>query len=399
MRILWSLPVRGECLGSGRGDLVRAKKLIDAMRQNGHEVKVVEFGFPPAVSAYRRMVSRTMPRFAAMMVRDAGRWLASIGQGLRAAIGADEFHADAIVETQVGFAFSGAIAAERTGLPLILDDCSPSSEEESLGAGMPWLARLALRRQARIASVIVATSKEIQEGLAREGLPMEKVRLVHNGVDLQAYAGLNREKLRLRMELKGRCIIGFAGSFQPWHAADILIDALDVLRSDPSWFLLLVGDGPHLNPALRELNRLGLGARFISTGSVPPEAVPGLISCFDIGVLPGSNDYGHPMKLLEYAAAGAAIVAPDLPPVRRIVQHFKTGLLFKRGDAEGLAGALRILIGSPELRRRLTGEAQRSIENSDDWSSLSHSLAAAIEPLLSNNRRTQMADSFEPLSL
>ena len=394
MRILWSLPVRGEYLGSGRGDLVRAQSLIEALTQAGHEVKTVEFGSPRAVSAYRNIFSRMMPGFAAKIVRDAGRWLASMGHGHRVALGAVEFGADAIVETQVGFSFSGAIAAESSGLPLILDDCSPSREEEILGAGLPCLARRALRRQARAASVLAVTSHDLMESLVREGLPPEKIRIMPNGIDLQAYAVLNRETLRSQMDFANRCVIGFAGSFQPWHGTDLLMAALAGLSRDLSWSLLLVGDGPHLKPALQRLNLFGLGRRVTVTGSVPPGQVPALIACFEIGVLPGSNDYGHPMKLLEYAAAGAAIIAPDLPPVRRMVQHFKTGLLFPRGDAEGLTGALSMLICRKTLRRRLADAALCSIGHKDSWSARGHDLAAVVESVVAKNPRAAFPDDL-----
>ncbi|MBN1569684.1 MAG: glycosyltransferase [Acidobacteria bacterium] len=395
MKILWSIPARGERLGSSRGDLVRAKRMIEALRQIGHEVRVVEFGSPPAVSAYRQVFSRVLPPMPAMVARDAGRWLASIQHGRRAALQATRFGADVIVETQVGFSFSGAVAAKKTGLPLILDDCSPSCEEEILGAGLPSLARHALRRLAQTAALVVATSQEIAESLAREGVPGEKIRLIPNGVALRDYTRAAVENARQRIGLADSCVIGFAGSFQPWHASGLLVNALETLRDNPLWHLLLVGDGPALKPALEKLNSLGLGVRTTATGPVSPEAVPELVGCFDIGVLPGSTNYCNPMKLFEYAAAGAAIVAPDLPPVRRIIRNLNTGLLFKPGNREELAAALRMLLFDAGLRSRLADEARRSIGFEEDWSARGRKLALAIEPILTSRRSIGNSNAME----
>jgi glycosyltransferase involved in cell wall biosynthesis len=386
MRILWSLPVRGERLGSGRGDLVRAKSLIEAMRQVGHEVHAVECGSYVAVAAYRRFLSSSLPRRTVLAVRDAGRWASSVGHARRVVRHAAEWGPDAIVETQVGFCFSGALAAQRTGLPLILDDCSPSCEENALGAGLPCLAHRALRRQARAASWLFASSRSIAESLRREGIPQEKIRLLPNGVDLEAFTGLDRERTRQRLGIADRCVIGFAGSFQVWHETRLLVAALDHLRSLAQWHLLLVGDGPARAKTLQAARELGLESRITATGEVPPGSVPELIACFDIGVLPGSNDYGHPMKLVEYAAAGVASVAPDLPPVRDVVKNLQTGLLFPTGAWMPLARRLQILLRNDGLRRRMGERARRSVTLADDWRARSSELATALELMTAGSR-------------
>jgi glycosyltransferase involved in cell wall biosynthesis len=382
MKILWSLPVRGERLGSSRGDMVRAKKLVEALRGVGHEVHVVEFGASSAVSAYRKILRGVLPRLPALMLRDAGRWAASFGQGRQVARAAMDFRADAIVETQIGFCFSGAIAARKTGIPLILDDCSPLREEKALGTGLFGLARDAMLRQTEAAAVVFVSSSSIASSLAQEGMPREKIRLLPNGANLKAYAEVDREETRQRTALEGTCVIGFAGSFQHWHAIHLLVAALDKLRDNDSWHLLLVGEGPALAPALHAARALGLGARVTATGAVSSDRMPELICCFDIGVLPGSNDYGQPMKLVEYAAAGVASVAPDLPPVREIIRDLRTGLLFSPGDALELAGKLKMLIDDAGLRRRMGSQARCSLSEAHDWEARAHVLSETIAPLL-----------------
>ncbi len=401
MRILWSLPVCGERLGSGRGDLVRAKKLIEAMGDIGHDVHVVELGTPAAISTYRNILRRILPRVPALLLRDAGRWAASYEHARRVASRAVRLGADIIIETQVGFFFSGAIAAQKTGLPLILDDCSPSREEKILGAGLPWLARNALRRQAQAAALVVATSHSIAEDLKQEGVPHGKIQLIPNGADIKAYERVDREKVRQRMHLENICVIGFAGSFQPWHATGQLVAALYSLRSD-AWRLLLVGEGPTLPATLQAARNLGLENRITVTGGVHPDRVPELISCFDIGVLPGSNDYGHPMKLVEYAAAGSAMVAPDLPPVRELIHHMKTGLLFTPGNMEELTRNLQMLVGNTNLRLQIGDQARRSITSRNDWRDRARELCTSIELLPAKSRshcRVHIERSFGEQSI
>ncbi len=386
MKILWSLPVFGETLNSSRGDLVRAKNLVGALRDIGHDVHVINFGAAAAVSAYRQVLRRMLPRLPALIIRDAGRWLASFGQARIIEAHLNRWGADVIVETQVGFLFPGALAAEKTGRLLILDDCSPSREEKLLGAALHRLAGNAMRRQARTAAAIIVTSHGIAESLRQEGVPQEKIRLLANGVNLKAYERTDRHKARRRMGIAEYCVVGFAGSFQPWHATARLVEALHMLRDNSGWHMLLVGNGPALEPTLQAARRLGLEKRITTTGAVFPDRAPELIACFDIGVLPGSNDYGHPMKLVEYAASGVASVAPDLPPVREVIQDMKTGLLFTPGRVDELAHKLQMLLCDERLRRQMAERARRSVTGRNDWRSLARELAAMIEPLLAKSR-------------
>jgi glycosyltransferase involved in cell wall biosynthesis len=84
-------------------------------------------------------------------------------------------------------------------------------------------------------------------------------------------------------------------------------------------------------------------------------------------VLPASNNYGHPMKLLDYAAARLAIIAPDLPPVREVIRHGETGLLFRPGDVTDLAAGIHRLAGEPQLRARLAAAAWLQVTETGSW--------------------------------
>jgi len=272
-----------------------------------------------------------------------------------------------IIETQVAFSPSGAIAAARTGLPLVLDDCSPSEEESFLGAGLPKLARRVLERQARNATRLIVVSRALRQLLVREGIPQQKLHVVPNGIDAAFAGSVDRRESRRRLELGDACVVGFVGSFQPWHRVDLLVHAFAELWTRHPIRLLLVGDGPGLAPSLSLTRKLGLTDHVLSLGSVPSSRVPELIAAFDIGVLPGTNDYGNPMKLLEYAAGGVTSVAPDVEPVREALELGAVGLLFPPEDLHGLTRVLAALAGNASLRRALGERAQRQVVRRSTW--------------------------------
>jgi glycosyltransferase involved in cell wall biosynthesis len=371
MRIAWSLPAAAERLEGTRGDLVRARRLVEALRADGHHVTVVEIaagrGSTAVVSTYRDFVRRVLPPSVALLLRDLGRVAHARVHGRRVAAVARKERADLIVETQVHFAGSGALAAHLAGLPLLLDDCSPLSEAVALGAGFPRLAARVFRRQVECAKWITVSSEALRARLASDGVCLDKLHVVPNGVDLAAYDHTDREAVRRQLGLAGRRVIGFVGSFQPWHRVELLLEAVAPLVDRHPVHLLLVGDGSERPRTMAAASALGLRPHVTDVGAVHPSEVPALVAACDVGALAASNDYGHPMKLLEYAAAGLPAVAPDLPPVREFVRDGITGLLFPPGNAQALSQALTRLVSDDPLRQRLGTRARAEVAESASW--------------------------------
>lgn len=373
----------GEGPESSRGDVVRARSLVASLRGAGHEVTLVAAGSHgeagAAVAAYRGGVRRLLPGSLARPLRDAGRLVLARAHASRVARAARENSAELIVETQVHLVPSGRLAAAQAALPLVLDDCSPPGEESALGPGLPsWLSGRSFRAQAEAARALVVSSRSLVQALADVQEAAGKIQVVPNGVDARAFDRRNGSGWRHDLGVEDAVVVGFLGSFQPWHRLDLLVEALARMPAEPRLCLLLVGDGPEREPLLARAVRLGVADRVRATGAIPTRQVPQILAACDIGVLPGSNSYGQPMKLVEYAAAGIPCVAPDLPPVREVVEADVTGLTFGPGDAGGLATALARLAEDPALRRRL-GDAARAAVPEWSWEARARAFAGVLE--------------------
>jgi glycosyltransferase involved in cell wall biosynthesis len=378
--IVWSLPVRGERLTSSRGDLVRARSLIQALRADGHQVTVVEDAehahTKAVVATYRSWLRSLLPPRPALILRDLGRAIHGCVHGIHIATAARALRADLIIETQVAYSASAALAGQLAGIPFVLDDCSPTCEEDAVGTGFPALARTALRLQAGSARAVVAVSPALAGMLVDEGVPHRKIACVPNGINTDAFARAIAARQRESAEA-GRCVIVFVGSFQPWHRVDLLFQAAAELADIQPIQIVLAGDGPGLTTALDSAAACRLTDRVTALGAIAPDAIPALLARCDIGVLPHSNEYGDPMKLREYAAAGLAVVAPNLEPVREVVVDGETGLLFPPGDADALARTLARLAGDPAERHRIGEEARRRAFATGSWSGRARALLAS----------------------
>jgi glycosyltransferase involved in cell wall biosynthesis len=93
-------------------------------------------------------------------------------------------------------------------------------------------------------------------------------------------------------------------------------------------------------------------------------------------VLPDSNPFGSPMVLFEFMARGKAVIAPDLLPIRDVVEDHVTGLIVPPGEPAALQRALTLLLDDTLLRLRLGQQGRQHIMAYHTWNANGHRMAA-----------------------
>jgi glycosyltransferase involved in cell wall biosynthesis len=101
----------------------------------------------------------------------------------------------------------------------------------------------------------------------------------------------------------------------------------------------------------------------------------------DICVLPDSNSFGSPIVLFEFMAGGKAVIAPDLSPIRDVVEDHVTGLIVQPGDPQSLQQALTRLLDDTFLRLRLGQQARQHVMAYHTWNANGHRVAALANAL------------------
>ncbi len=87
----------------------------------------------------------------------------------------------------------------------------------------------------------------------------------------------------------------------------------------------------------------------------------------DVLVAPNTGGESFGIVLIEAMAAGATVLASDLPAFRRVLAGGACGQLFATGDVDGLASRLTGLLDDP-ARRAALDEAARADVRRYDWS-------------------------------
>ncbi len=375
-RVLYLRPTVGTTVPVG-GAITHTHEVIRGLRQEGVDVEAITTdpaiaataaNDPDSPCAWRLVQPRTL-----LKAVPASTALAEDIALVRAGSGID---VDAIYQRHTRFSLCGAVLARRTGHPLFLEY---NGSEQFVGRywnPTPFQRRLAACEAAALAAAarIFVVSQVDRDDLIERGVPAARIVLNPNGVDVERFAKGGGDAVRTEWGIDGsEFVIGFLGTFGPWHGAPLLARAFgDLARNLPTARLLLIGHGPEVEATQRELAEQGVADRATFVGRVARAEVPAYLDACDVLASPhvplpdGVEFFGSPTKLFEYMAAGKAIVASDLGQIGDVLTHGETALLVRPGISEEFAAALQRVAEDSSLRAEL-GRNARAAAESHTW--------------------------------
>jgi glycosyltransferase involved in cell wall biosynthesis len=242
----------------------------------------------------------------------------------------------------------GVPAAYLARVPVIISSQRDLSHFDWYKGRGAWM-----RRIQNLSAVVLTNADAIRNGLiADDHFAPAKVRLVHNGVDLQRFHRKPELRSQLFAGMEQNQLIVLVGNMHsdvkghPW----LIAAAPAIVREFPQVRFVLAGDGEQRKDFEQQAARVGLERHFLFLGR--RNDVPEVLACCDIAVLP-SRAEGLPNAVLEYLAAGLPIVASGVGGNVEIIRDGATGLLVPPEDSDALAGALLRLLRDPHFARRL----------------------------------------------
>jgi len=270
--------------------------------------------------------------------------------------------------------------ARRHGLPLVYE-CRAFWEDAAVDHGTAREGglryRLTRAHETRVflgADSVTCICEGLRADIVGRGVAPEKVTVIPNAVDTDAFSVERRREPALAMELGlgDHPVIGFIGSFYAYEGLGLALDALVRLRSRlPHLRLLLVGGGPQEANLKARAAQLGLGGAVVFTGRVPHSEVGRYYDLVDAFVYPRLSmrltDLVTPLKPLEAMAQGRLVVASDVGGHRELIRDGETGVLFRAGDADALADAVFALFASRERWAGLQAAGRRFVEQDRNW--------------------------------
>lgn len=347
------------------GQAVHIEEMIAALREQGHEVRVVapqsrdDADMGTEVGWIRHLRNR-LPKALYECLELGYSLLAYI----RLARAAREFKPDVIYERYNLFLLSGLMLKRRLRVPLLLEVNSPLVDERMRfdGLGLPWLARWAEGLAWRGADVVLPVTEVLAGHVRARGVAAERIVVMPNGINEAHFAAApSAHEAKVALGWPDSLVLGFTGFVRDWHGVDRVLHWLASSEAPPHARLLVVGDGPARQGLESLAAALSIGERVRFTGVIARDAVPAHVAAFDVALQPAVVPYASPLKLFEYLALGKAIVAPRQPNIEEVLVDGGNALLFADDSEDGLRQALTLLCADAALRQRLGAGALHTI--------------------------------------
>jgi glycosyltransferase involved in cell wall biosynthesis len=221
----------------------------------------------------------------------------------------------------------------------------------------------------RRADHVVAVTSDIRDRLVGAyGLEPDRISVVTNGVETDCF----RVETPPRRDDFVRLI--YTGTLAPYQNIDLLLHAFARARQARHDLRLCLSVSSSFEPYEATARRLGVreAIEVLTDGF---GELPLRLASAAIAVLPRTSCPGIPQKLLNYMAAGKAIVASA--GSAKVLEHERTGLVIADGDVSGFADALLRLAGNPQLAEELGRNARETVEKEFSW----EGAAEKLEPM------------------
>lgn len=220
------------------------------------------------------------------------------------------------------------------------------------------------------ADMLVVPSTYLVEVFKEFGLP---ARVTPNIVDLSQFSYRIRRPLRPHLV----CTRGF----HPYYCVDDVVRAFaEIQRVFPDARLDLVGQGPTQEDVVQLIDKLGVSGVMVR-GVASRHEIGRVYDQADIFINASRLD-NMPVSVLEAFASGTPVVTTAPEGMDYLVEHERTGLLSRVGDAHALAQNVIRLLRDPELASRLTANAHEQSRRyrweavREQWLDVYHELGA-----------------------
>jgi glycosyltransferase involved in cell wall biosynthesis len=230
---------------------------------------------------------------------------------------------------------------------------------------------------------VIAVSSEIRAELVRCGATAERVTLLLNGIDPDAFRRQPDRRERIRQQLSiapEHVVIGAVGRLERQKRFDLLFEAVaPMTETRPNLRVLVVGDGSLRNELGAIAARLGLADRVAFLGH--RSDIADLHQGFDLFVQ-ASEYEGTPNSVLEAMAMETPIVATDVGGTRELAWPDIHGLIVPPHDVPALRAAIQAALDQPSATALRTAAARRRVETDLSFSARTRRLEALYEDII-----------------
>jgi glycosyltransferase involved in cell wall biosynthesis len=274
--------------------------------------------------------------------------------------------------------------AKRYSKPLVLTPHNTFIEYNNIWDTVEKLNDLAVGKQVlKEADKIIVVSNATKNYVLSLGADPEKVRVIHNGVDLERFKPLSGVKEEMRRKLgipKDASVVLTVRRLVYKNGIDTLLESAEIaVKNNPKLVFVVVGKGPDFEEVKEKIVQLGMQRKFRLTGFVPDEELPLYYNVADLFALPSKSGEGLPLVALEAMASGLPVVATNVGGTSEVMSE-DYGKLVPPNSPNSLAEA--VLEFSRKDLSVLTKDLRTMIEQKYSWDQNVEKLGKIYEELI-----------------
>ena len=400
MRIVYFAPTVG--LNDVTGDAIHVGEEVRRFRSLGHSLAVVlgntgkdekpegttdlhVVGYKRSYDSVRDFVAYVlaMPRAILLTVRLAKR-----------------FHPQILYERHV-FVDMGPFLSRLLRIPSVLElNGLAAVERIGFDARMrqqakqvSFLESKTIRGHSAYVCVTRQLANTVRNILGSEISPL--VLVVGNGADVQQFVPGSSSPEELGLP-QGKYIV-FTGHLMKWQGLEWLIKGMrDLIKSQPSARLLIIGEGPEAQPLKSVVSELALENHVIFRGRVRHSELPEFLKLASVCVAPAAAELGAagglkgwaPIKVFEYMAAGKPVVLTRIGDIAETVERERLGKTIDYGDTATLISTLSAYLEQPA---ESTGDGARGrqwVVANQSWDEIVRRISNLLSSVEERWRRT-----------
>ena len=234
--------------------------------------------------------------------------------------------------------------AKRYGKPLVLTQHNTFIEYNNFWDTVEKLNDLAIGKQVlKKVDKIIVVSNATRNYVLSLGAEPEKIRVLHNGVDVNRFRPLAGVKEEMRKKLgisKDASVVLTVRRLVYKNGIDTLIESAKIaVEKNPRVFFLVVGKGPDFGKVKEKIEQLEIQENFRLTGFISDEALPFYYNVADFFVLPSKSGEGLPLVALEAMACGVPVIATNVGGISEVMEE-GYGKLVPLNSPDSLAEAI-----------------------------------------------------------
>jgi glycosyltransferase involved in cell wall biosynthesis len=382
--------------GVSLGSTIKAIELMKALRECGHDVKVVwrreqenfnNGNYTPHKPPH------PVKKFLAKFLHESNQILTNVNFYLEEKDILEQEKPDLLISRLEAYTISSVYLANKKKIPVIVEADGPVAYEKMNYQDQFWTHQKLVDyfEVAALKNSLLnfTVSNQLKQYFIEKGVPGDSIHVIPNGADPDRFRpDFPCDDVKQQYQLRNNLVIGFVGSFHYWHGVENLIQIIqETINNHQDVKFLMVGDGGPLKNCLEKFIReTNLADQVHLTGLVKHEDIPKYIAAMDIVLSPYPRlkfGYYSPVKLYEYLSSGKAVVSSRMGQISEVIRDGENGFLCEPDDLPQMFRKISELIENPELIKRIGAQARKDVLNHYTWKKRGEQLSALCEAVVS----------------